>query len=267
MTRKAIPMLAVLMILSAACVIAVVDRSTDGRPWPVRSEFRKSMDLASGGIVILDNTDGDIEVSGWGEERVEITAYRSRDLPASAGVHFMGGRFSPPDIMTQAAGEAVTIKTEGEKREKDRGTVDYFLKVPRSVRFDRISNGQGDIRISDIYGRIFVDAGKGRVAIGNYSGSLEIRLEQGSVEAELLDLRPEDNVRIKVGMGDVVLYLEPGIAASFSLETSSGTISSELDLRQRLPARKVASKTGDDGALLEVTALQGSIRIRKVEVP
>ena len=267
MIRRAIPILSVLILLSAACVIAVVDRSSDGRPWPVRSEFRKSMDLVLGGVVLLENTDGDIEVSGWGEERVEITAYKSRELPASAGIHFMGRRFSLPDIVTQAAGDTVTIKTEGEKRAGEGGSVDYFLKVPRSIRLDRISNGRGDIRISDIYGRVAVNAGEGRLTVGNYSGSLEIRLGRGSVEAEVLDLRPGDIVRINVRQGDVLLYLEPGIAASFSLEAPSGTISSEIAFEQPLPARKVDTKTGGDGASLEVTALQGSIRIRKVEVP
>lgn len=267
MTKRAILPLTALILLSAACVIAVVDRSNEEHPWPVRSEFRKTMRLVLGGVVVLDNTDGDIEISGWEEERIDITAYRSRELPASAGIHFMGRRFSLPEIMTQAAGETVMIKTEGEQGVKNGGTVDYALKVPRSIRLDRISNGQGDIRISDIYGRVVVEASEGRVTIGNYSGSLEIRLKRGPVEVELLDLRPGDIVRINVGQGDVVLYLEPGIAAAFSLEAPAGTISSELDLQQPLPARKVASKTGDDGASLEVTALQGSIQIREVEVP
>ena len=258
-------MSAVLAFSSSACVIAVVDRSSEGQSRPIHSEYHKSLDLESGGVINLENSNGDIEISGWTEDRVDVTAYRRRDLPSKAGLYFWGNRFSPADIQMKRTGEAIRIKTKEEGYEEDGSIVHYILKVPRSVRLDRISNGRGNILISDVYGQAVVNAKEGRVGIENYSGSLEVRLERGSVEAEVLDLRPVDSVRISVDRGDIVIYLEPGIAARFSLEAPSGNISSEIDLNQPLPARKVSSTTGDGGVSLELTALQGDIKIRKVE--
>ncbi len=263
--RTCLASLGALMLLSAGCVIAVVDRSSDGRPWPVSSEFRKTLDLASGGVVTLDNADGDIEISGWENKRVDIRAYRSRELPASAGIYFLGRRFSPPDVTTEMSGDKVTIKTGSGRKNNNGGIVDYVLKVPRPIRLDRIRNRHGDIDISDVYGRVVVIAEEGNVTVANSSGSLDIRLERGSVEAELLDLRPGDGIRIEAGRGDITLFLEPGVAASFSLQAPAGTISSEIDLGQPLPAGTVSAITGEGGATLAVTTLQGNIRIRKVE--
>jgi hypothetical protein len=263
--RIAFAWLAMLMLSAGACVIAVVDRSSEGQSWPLESEFHRTLDLESGGAVLLDNADGDIEISGWEEEEVDVVAYRRRDLPPEAGLYFLSGRFSFADIQMQKIGETINIKTAQEGSGGKGSIVDYVLKVPRSVRLDRVGNGRGDILISGLYGQAVVEAKKGRVAIGNYSGSLDVRVENGSVEAELLDLRPEDSVRIKVDRGDIVLYLEPRIAARFSLEALSGNISSEIDLSQPLPAQKVTATTGDGGVVLELTALQGDIKIRKVE--
>jgi hypothetical protein len=264
--KKTVRILFAALILSAAaCVIAVVDRSTEGQSWPIQGEYHRTLDSESGGAVILENTDGDIEISGWEEEKVDITASRRRDLPASGGVYFLGKRFSPPNIRIERTGESVTIKTEEEKDRKGGNIVHYVLKVPRSVRLDRVGNGRGDILISGLYGRAVVEAEEGRVAIEHYSGSLDIRMERGSVEAELLDPRPEDSVYIKVGRGDIVVSLETGIAARFSLEAPAGDISSEIDLGQPLPAQKVSATTGDGGITLELIALQGDIKIRKVE--
>jgi hypothetical protein len=254
------------LILSAtACVIAVVDRSNEGQSRPIQSQYHRALEMKPGGVLILENTDGDIEISGWAEEKVDIAASRRRDLPPSGGIYFLGKRFSPPDIRTERTGDSVEIKTE-EKRDKEGGDiVHYALKVPRSIRIDSLSNGRGNIRIADVYGKAVIAAKEGRVEVMNYSGTLDIRLGNGNIEAELLDLRPEDSIRIEVERGDIVIYLEPGISARFSLEAPAGTISSEIDLNQPVPSRKVSSTTGEGGASFELTALQGDINIRKVE--
>jgi hypothetical protein len=223
------------------------------------------LDLEPGGVVNLENSQGDIDISGWTEDRVDVTAYRKGGLPAKAGLYFWSRRFFPPEIQMERTDEAIRIKTQEEGYWEDGSIVHYILRIPRSVRLDKISNGRGNILITDLYGRAVVDAKEGRVGIENYSGSLDVRLGQGSVEAEILDLRSGDSVRISVDRGDIIIYLEPGIAARFSLEAPAGNISSEIDLNQPLPAQKVISTTGDGGISLILTAFQGDIKIRKVE--
>jgi hypothetical protein len=143
--------------------------------------------------------------------------------------------------------------------------VHYVLKVPHSVNLDSIRNGRGRIAVSDIYGRALLDADEGEIKVSNYSGSLDVRLGSGSVEAELLDLRPQDSVRIKVERGDIVLLLEPDVAAQLIADAPAGNIFSELELGQPLPAKQVSVKLGDGRASIELTAVGGDIRVRKVE--
>jgi len=254
----------VVMLLSSACVIAVVDSKSQGQYWP-KSTFHKSLDLKSGAAVSLENSNGDIEISGWGAERIEISAEGNRESPKSAGIYFLDQRFSPPDVQVRSTGDSVRIRTRESGYEDGQRVVHYVLNIPHSVNLDSVRNGRGRIAVSDIYGRALLDAEEGEIKISNFSGSLDVRLGSGAVEAELLDLRPRDSIRIKVERGDIVLLLEPSVAAQLIAEAPAGNIFSEFELDQPLPAKKVSAKLGDGQASIELTAVEGDIRVRKVE--
>jgi len=263
---KTKPLISALMILllSGACMVALVDPRYQGRAWP-GGTFRKDLDLKPGAAISLENADGNIEISGWKEEKLEVYAERGGELPKSAGIYFYGQRFSPPDVRVRSAGDSVRISTLEKGHDEQGGVVHYVLRTPHSVNLDSIRNGKGRIAVSDIYGQALLDADEGEVRISNYSGSLDVRLGSGLVEAEVLDLRPQDSVRIKVERGDIVLFLEPDAAAQLIADAPGGSVLSELEVGQPLPAKRVAAKLGAGGGSIELTAVAGDIRIRKVE--
>jgi hypothetical protein len=94
---------------------------------------------------------------------------------------------------------------------------------------------------------------------------VDIALGSGSVEAELLDIRPEDEVRIKTEQGDIMLYLEPGVEAQVEADAPDGEVSSDFDLKQPLPAKTVSVRLGEGKASILLSALHGVIKIKKVE--
>jgi hypothetical protein len=265
MRKTALTLLFVGGLLSGGCVIAVVDPSAPGRSWP-QSSFEKSLNLKPGGSVTLENMNGDIQVSGWKEEKVEIAAQYGSESSPHAGIYFIGKRFKPPDVRVRATADSVRIRTDEGGYGGEDSVVHYILHVPQSVNLDSLRNGRGTIAISDVYGRAVLDSDEGSIRVRNYSGSLDIRLGSGTVEAEVLDLRPQDSVRVKVERGNIVLLLEPDTAAKLLADAPAGNVSSEIDLGQPLPARKVAASLSEGGATIELTAVQGDIKIRKVEV-
>jgi DUF4097 and DUF4098 domain-containing protein YvlB len=258
--------LSLLLLLSSACVVAVVDPEAAGRTWP-RSVFRKAVELDPGASVSLENEEGNIEISGWNDNRMEISAEKGGESLKPGGIYFIGHRFSAPDIRVRRVDNAVRISAGERGNDEEDRVVHYSLRVPRSVNLDSIRNGRGRISVTDLYGRALLDADEGDIEIRNYSGSLDIRLGSGSVEAEVLDLRPQDSVRIKVERGDIVLLLEPEAAAQLIAEAPEGSVTSELDLGQPLPAKKITATLGGGQASIELTAVTGDIKIRKVEVP
>lgn len=264
MTRRLAGFLFLFLLLSSACVVAVVDPGSGGQPWP-RKAFHKTLDLNPGSSVSVENEEGNIEISGWNESRVEISAEKGGEYLQSAGVHFIG-EFSAPGIQVRSTDNSVRIrKKETGTEERDR-VVRYSLKVPRSINLDSIRNGTGRIFVSDLYGRALLDEDVGEIFVRNFSGSLDVRLGNGTVDAEILDLRPQDSVRIRVESGDIVLFLELNADARIMADAPEGSVVSELDLGQPLPAKQVSARLGEGRASIELTAAAGDIKIRKVEI-
>jgi DUF4097 and DUF4098 domain-containing protein YvlB len=252
-------------VLSTSCVVAVVDDQNPRGAWFPRNAYQKTLALKSGGTLSLENTNGNISIRGWDEEKVELMAVEKRNPPLSPKIYFYGSHALEPKIDLQASKDGITIKTVSSGKEDEFRFVHYDLSVPRSIKLENIRNGQGDIQISDVFGGVQIGQKEGNITIKNFSGFVEIALGSGSVEVEVLDVRLEDYVQIKSEQGDISLYLEPGVMAQVEANAPNGNISSDFDLNQALPAKTVSAKLGEGKASLVLTALHGNISIRKVE--
>jgi hypothetical protein len=265
MNRLAASALIIVMITSVSCVLAVVDTRRPERLNISLSQLNRNVPLKSGGSIFLENTVGDIKIEGWDEESVEVVVEENMGLPRSPHFYFFGRSHPKPDIQIENSEEEIRIRTpRSAEGEVDR-LFDYHLKVPRSVNLQEIRNGEGDIQISDIYGSARIKGERGDIRVRNFSGPLDVDLESGDVEAELLDLRPQDEVMITVGDGDIALYLEPGSGAELEAGAPAGDVSSEFDIAEPLPARSVSAKLGEGGARISLTARRGDIKIMRIE--
>ncbi len=265
MSRQAGIILISAVLFSCSCVIAVVDpRYPDRVPYP-RGELNRTLPLVSGGQLLLENTNGNIEIQGWDEEQVDARVVDRKGPPPKPGIHISGWRSSDPKVDIQGSGESIIIRTLKTDNQDDFRQVDFRLRVPRFVEIKGIRNGRGNINISGIYGKASVGAGEGDVEIRNFSGSLVVELKRGSLEAELLDLRAQDEIRIQVEEGDIIVYLETSVAAGLEAEAPGGEVTSELDLAMPLPAKTVSAHLGEGQTKIMLTALHGDIRIKKVK--
>src|SRR4030042_6259070 len=98
------------VLLSSACVIAVQDPDFRGKFWP-KGTFRKTLDLKPGGAISLENGEGNIEISGWKDDKIDISAEGSQEAPRSAGIYFIGTRSPPPARNIKGPGNSGKIRT------------------------------------------------------------------------------------------------------------------------------------------------------------
>jgi hypothetical protein len=253
------------LFFSVSCVIAVVDPRRPEHPNISLGRFERELPLKSGGSVSLENTAGDIKIEGWDEESVEVVVEENIGFPPSARFYFLGWGHPKPDVRIEGNEEEIRIRIPRSEKKDDRRLFDCRLKVPRSVNLREIRNGAGDMQISGIYGSARLSGKEGAVRLLNFSGHLEVVLEKGTIEAELLDLRPQDEVAITVDDGDIALYLEPGIGAELEAEAPEGEVASEFDVSEPLPAKAVTAKLGEGGARISLTARRGNLKIKKIE--
>jgi len=138
------------------------------------------------------------------------------------------------------------------------------LRVPRFLRVRRVDVREGTVLLADFYGEALIRLETGELRVENYSGSLDARVGEGDIVAELLDVREEDEVRLEAADGDITLTLEEDIRASLDARAEADGVTSELDLKIALPAGEAKAELGGGGGgRIELRAEQGSIRIQK----
>jgi hypothetical protein len=250
---------AALLIVSEACVIAVVDYPAD-RSFPSETST-ELYDFREGGELILENMDGDIEISGWDRNEVEVVFEKYFSPPAGGRFGIYGRRDFVPQVDVEEAEGSLQIRTR--LREMEMGRVNFILKVPYSVNLRRIIGREGKIRISGVYGLANLEMIKGNIEVENYSGSLYVFVEDGSIQAELMDLHNMDEIRLNANSGDVSISLAENSSASIEASVSEGEIISEFDYGEQESESRVSFLIGEEGARIQLATLSGDIYIRR----
>ena len=262
MTAKIIRAAALLGILLplSACVFLWDD------PWgePGSSTvqvFNKTIPLTGKSALSVLHLDGDIEIRGWDRDEAEIVVEADRWI---GGRGPFGARSGRPSVNAETAPDgSLVLKTVWEGDERSVTPVNYYINVPRSIDLRDIRTGRGSVVIADLYGRAVVQIQSGDLKVENFSGSLKAQVWRGRIDAEMLDLRAEDESDLTARAGDLTVFLEEGAAARIEAEASAG-ISSEIDLHQDPLGRKVSATLGAGGPLVRLKALDGRIALKTV---
>ena len=242
--------LSVIFLFCASCVVAVVGNPEYGRFLPPK-EFHKNVPLPAGGTLSLENWGGDILINGWEKDEVDITAEEISGRSFGRRIQFINKRGLEPNVQVDEEDGFIRIRTDESARDDETSRVNYTLSVPHSVNLKDILNRKGDIHITDLYGKVSLNLQEGDVRIENFSGTLDASVSRGSVEAEILDLREEDEVKILVREGDITLSLESGAEAWIEASAPHGDINSDFDLKSQ------------KGTRISLTAFNGDIQIKK----
>jgi hypothetical protein len=246
----------VAVLLLASCIIVVRERPDSAEP-PAREEFRKTVAFEPEGSISLENGEGTIEIAGWERNEAEIIA----ESPDGEG------DIRPsPDVRLGNDARSLWIRSGKESGLDGNPALNYILSVPHAVDLRDIRNGKGNILLRDIYGKAAIGLDRGDVRVVNYSGGIRIAVARGSVDAEVLDIREGDEIRITVKSGDIVIRLQADVSARLEALAPNGTVSSEIDMGKPLPASEVSATLGTGpGASIRLEALDGDIAVRKTD--
>jgi len=227
------------------------------------TEFRETVDFRSGGTLSLENDYGDVEITGWDRDEVDVVARSlaadSRE-PRSAR---QSGSRSAPRVELRETRDGLLIRTptfEGTGRPP---AVIYEVRVPHSVGLSGIRVSEGDLTIEDVYGGLEASVDEGDLRVRNYSGPVRATVGIGTADVEVLDLREGDEITITSSRGDIVLHLESGVGAIIEADAPRGEVSSDFDLGKRLPASTVKGWIGQGGPSVILRASDGKIEIVK----
>jgi hypothetical protein len=255
-TAMAAALAAASLAATAACLIVLDDTTTD--PSGTRTELHRVIAFKPGGALALRNLDGDLEIRGWDREEVEITFESDGRSPRGRWSVLGSGR---PRFEVEEAGGRLSVRTRWEGDDSDVYPVHGFLNVPRSIVLEEAATQRGNVLIADIYGRAKISILDGDLTVENYSGPLEASVSRGRIRAEILDLRPEDIVRLSVRTGDVSLALEPEADARVQAESLTGVTG---DAVPSGTGKAADFKLGAGAASIAIKAPGGRVEVVKI---
>ncbi len=254
-----------LVVLGSACLIAMLEYP--GGEYPPIETFKRFIDFPSGSNFSIRSFDGNIEISGWGEQSLEIYAEKQIVLPEGAQVSLWSRDWNihGPKIEFEYSDIDAVIKTRSPNPEGEDCVVDYFISVPHEVSLRDIVARDGDVLIRDLYGEVGVDLRNGEIEVDNFSGSLTASVREGSIRATLYDLRETDMIRLTSRSGDITLFLEADASVDLDCACPKGEVSMEFDSQVPVEDGRLKVRLEKGGASISLSALDGDVRVYKLK--
>jgi DUF4097 and DUF4098 domain-containing protein YvlB len=250
-------------ILGTLCALLLVvaqgHASDRGR---FTEEFHQTYPLAAGGRVELDNVNGDVHITAWDRNEVEVHAVKYAGTKQ---------RLDEARIEVEAGSDSVSIRTRYPDHDRtfngawnDPAGVEYTLSVPRNARLDEIKliNGALDIhgvaaevRASCINGRMIAEGLQGRVKLESVNGRMEARFERVA----------DSPIELSSVNGSIDLTLPSDAKAELEASTVSGGIDDDFGLHvrhHRFVGHDLRGELGGGGTRIELSNVNGRIEIR-----
>lgn len=224
----------------------------------IREEFHKSFPMAANGRVSVKNLNGQVTVTAWDKNEVQVDAVKTGDDKE---------RLDEAKIEITAGSSSIDIRTHypEEMHNHHSASVDYTLHVPRRAQLDRIELVNGGIRIDGVQGGVHAESVNGAVEARNVMGEMKLHSVNGRVAADLQ--APGRTVDIGTVNGGVDLKLPSNASAEIDASTVHGNISNEFNIpvnRGRfMPGNELKARLGDGGTRMKLSTVNGGIAIQR----
>ncbi len=144
----------------------------------VTQDFHRTVPLSANGRVSLDNINGNVEITGWERNEVQIDAVKkARDQQ----------RLDEARIEVNVTSDAVEIKTRYPEgllyANNNPASVHYELHVPQNALLDRINLINGSLTAQKVSGEVNANLVNGKVRVDDLAGRAELSTVNGGIEA------------------------------------------------------------------------------------
>ncbi|MGA3185887.1 MAG: DUF4097 family beta strand repeat-containing protein [Bryobacteraceae bacterium] len=223
-----------------------------------REDFHHSFPLSAGGTLRLDNFNGQVEISGWDKNTVDI------DGTKYAGTEY---RLKEMKIDIVPSANSITIRTLPPLDHRGNAGARYTIHVPRKTILAGIVSTNGAIRVEDIEGDSHLRTSNGSVHASRLVGPLDVQTSNGTVE--VTDISGDTTLHSSNGTiradvrkgrfgattsnGSITVHLTGQDASPVRLESNNGHIELTLDA-----AREVHASTSNSSITVRLPADAGA---------
>ncbi len=241
-------------------------------PLPTAAQdFRWSGALASGKRIEIRGINGTIHaVAASGREALVTATKRGRRSdPADVEIKVLehaGGVTICAVYPSQRASRRNECLPGGEGRNDSRDSdveVEFEVRVPAGVNFEA-ATVNGDVRAADLPGDADLSTVNGDVDV-TAAGTARGTTVNGSISARLGRGDWTGNLKFTTVNGGITVSLPRGTGTDLEASTVNGSIESDfpITVQGRMNPRTMRGRIGAGGRMLDLTTVNGSIRIRE----
>lgn len=220
----------------------------------------KAFPLNDGGVVVVQNPLGNIEIIGSDDaHEVTAAAFKMIESVDEAGLEEgrrltalrQGGttrtRFFRTDIPSVANPRWSSVVT-------------WRLTVPRSAHLRLTSNTGEHTRVTNVHGSVYVKNFAGTITLDNLTGGVSVDSVNGSIT--YITPQPQANVRLATVNGNVVAKVLPTADFRWLAETVKGEIVTNLPARGTLIGASFrGSLNSPGGPTLTTATITGNVSL------
>ena len=222
----------------------------------VTQDFHRTVPLSANGDVSLSNINGDVEITGWDRNEVQIDAVKkARDQQ----------RLDEARIEIENGSDYVRIKTEYPHHQTNNNpaSVHYQLHVPQNARLHSISLVNGSLTVQKVSAEVEASLVNGKARIDDLAGPVDISSVNGAIEANYASLNNVRDIELKSVNGSIELGLPSSPNAEIKASTVNGGIRTDfpLQVKGEFVGRRLSGTLGSGGTQIELSNVNGSIHI------
>jgi hypothetical protein len=234
------PALACAVLSLAGCDI----EDWHGNSARYNKDFQHSYGLKPDGRVTVEGFNGSIEVSGWDQDKVDISGTKYAPTPEL---------LESLKIDIDSRGDAVHVRAIRPSSTRGNMGVKFAIKVPRRAQLERVVSSNGNVRLLDAEGAAKVRTSNGSVRAQNLKGALDAQTSNGTIEV----LQLAGNATLRTSNGRV---RAEDVRGGIEAVTSNGSINVKLEKMDA--GRNIRLETSNGGVDLTLPRdLRSNVRV------
>lgn len=237
--------------------------------------FSKKVPFQPEGLVSVKNINGNVEITSWDRDEVEVTAHKS---VYGIGQKSVQQALDEIEIRVELTDDELLIETIYPDRHDEKFfswlfggknnsfSVRYEIQVPRRVNLN-IRTTNGNVEAERITGRVRLESTNGKVIGTEISGPARCRTTNGSIDVSLIDIKDPDDMSFYTTNGSISLELPKNFGGFVDLKTTNGHVDCDfpMEVDDRHKRTLLRGKIGEGDADITCSTTNGSIHIRPID--
>ncbi|MGC1933413.1 MAG: DUF4097 family beta strand repeat-containing protein [Candidatus Acidiferrales bacterium] len=217
--------------------------------------FDQTYPLRAGGVFVLANTNGMVQVDGWDRDQVEVRAIKT-------ALH------DPQDLQrvqidVQTDGDRIAVSTHYPRGSGVEVTVEYHIHVPYRIQLAALETVNGDVHVRGVSGVGMLNSINGSIEVVDSDGRFSARTTNGDVRLQLRSLAQGDPMQLVTVNGSIVLSVPADAAAEIAVANRIGDFHSDFPLRTlgAYNSTLFRGQLGSGGGEISMSTVNGAIRL------